>query len=412
MRKSINIAFILKDLLVFDSHIKPLIDYSRDGIYNFYVYHVNNFYSSKTIIKNKNVCFVDLSQNKNITTIIRQHKINFIISINPGNIFDLFIISIAKVLNIPSAYYQHGVQLDFTSFDPRSLYQGTSLLKKFLSIRKYIFFYYFFFYNILISKKRKLLIMTIKIKTSHILNNKNLINQPKYGLKENHVDYAFVYGESDKNYLIKSMNMYSENIFISGYPFVPFYKFKNKTSLENKRKTVLYLSTALRTAGVIPMSIEEEKNFYRQVNCEVKNAGYKLVLKLHPIEDEKLFKSYFDKNDVEITRTGNLSDLTYESDIILGEYTTTFFYPIRLYKPIIIIKSKYFKEFPFDFSKFGIGIKTEIENLSQAIKDNNSLSKKNIADYDEFNKKYINYNNNESSFSLVYKHINKIINKY
>ncbi len=412
MSTSINIAFILKDLVVFDSHIKPLIDYSESDNYNFYVYHVNNFYSPEITIKNNNVCFTDLCKNKNATTIICKHKINFIISINPGNIFDLFIISVAKVLNIPTAYYQHGVQLDFTSFDPRSLYQSNSLRKKILSIRKYVFFYSFFFYNILISKKRKLLIKTIKIKTSHILNYNNLINQPKYGLKENHADYAFVYGESDKNYLIKSMNMCSENIFISGYPFVPFRKFKNKTAFENKRKTVLYLSTALRTAGVIPMSIEEEKDFYRQVNCEVKNAGYKLVLKLHPIEDEKLFKSYFDKNDVEIIRIGNLSDLTYESDIILGEYTTTFFYPICLYKPIIIIKSKYFKEFPFDFSKFGIGIKTEIENLSQTIKNNFNLSKKNIKDYDAFNKKYINYSKNESSFSLVYKQINKIINKY
>jgi hypothetical protein len=407
-----NIAFILKDLAAFDLHIKPLIDYSGSDNYNFYVYHVNNFYSPEIIIKNNNVCFIDLSKNKNATTIICKHKINFIISINPGNIFDLFIISVAKVLNIPTAYYQHGVQLDFTSFDPRSLYQGNSLRKKMLSIRKYAFFYSFFFYNILTSKKRKLLIKTIKIKTIYILNNKNLRNQPKYGIKENHADYAFVYGESDKDYLIKSMNMCSENIFISGYPFVPFDKFKNKTALENKRKTVLYLSTALRTAGVIPMSIEEEKDFYRQVNFEVQNAGCKLILKLHPIEDESLFKSYFNKNDVEIIRTGNLSDLTYESDLILGEYTTAFFYPIRLYKPIIIIKSKYFKEFPFDFSKFGIGIKTEIENLSQTIKNNFNLPKKNIADYDAFNKKYINYNNNESSFSLVYKHINKIINKY
>ena len=54
MSASNNIAFILKDLVVFDSHIKPLIDYSRDGNYNFYVYHVNNFYPSKKIIKNNN----------------------------------------------------------------------------------------------------------------------------------------------------------------------------------------------------------------------------------------------------------------------------------------------------------------------------------------------------------------------
>ena len=203
--------------------------------------------------------------------------------------------------------------------------------------------------------------------------------------------------------------MYPENVFITGYPFVSSEKIKNKSTSKNKTKTVLYLSTALRTAGVIPMSIGEEKDFYQRVNREVKKAGFKLVLKLHPIEDENLFRTYFIKNDVEIVRSGNLSDLTYDADIILGEYTTAFFYPISQFKPIIIIESKYFKDFPFDFSKFGIGIKTEVEGLSNVINHTKKLSKQNRADYDAFSKKYINYNVSESSFSLVYRRINAIL---
>lgn len=415
--KNINIGFISKGLNAYHAHIKPFIDNVPNENYRFFIFHINKYYSPEVKLDLPNVTFINLTKEFNYKMAILKREIDVVFSLNPGNIFDLFFLSICKLNGVITVYYQHGIQLDFSSFNPKTLSQNKSISRKLLSLKKYIFFYTNFTLNICLNPRSRMLYEAVKTKTRHLFFEKDKNKIPKYGLKNNHCDLAFVYGETDRDYLNQSMDMSNENIVISGYPFVPFDKFKNKTAhtvgaLENKRKTVLYLSTALRTAGVIPMSIEEEKDFYRQVNFEVQNAGCKLILKLHPIEDESLFKSYFNKNDVEIIRTGNLSDLTYESDLILGEYTTAFFYPIRLYKPIIIIKSKYFKEFPFDFSKFGIGIKTEIENLSQTIKNNFNLSKKNIADYDAFNKKYINSNNNESSFSLVYKHINKIINKY
>jgi hypothetical protein len=408
----LNIAIVLKDLAAFDTHIKPIIDNSVKDNYHFYIYHINKYYSPlKKLKSDGNTSFYDLSNYSNTKNSLIEHKINIVISINPGNIFDLFVLSISRTINLPTVYYQHGVQLDFSSFDPKTLSQGTSLNKKISSIKKYLFFYFFFIKNIYFSKKKSYLIKTIKIKTSQLLNKKDLKILPKYGLKENHADYAFVYGRNDKNYLISSMDMNRDNIFISGYPFMPYKKYKNDAALKNEEqeKTALYLSTALRTVGVIPITIEEERSFYLKVYQQVKDAGYKLIIKLHPLEDEDLFRSYFKDKDVEVHRIANLSDLTYESDIIIGEYTTAFFYPIREYKPIIIISSPYFEEYPFDYTRFGIGTKTNVNDLSQTITENYFLTNKNKNSYDIFSKNYINYNKNESSFSQVYKYIEEIL---
>lgn len=267
--------------------------------------------------------------------------------------------------------------------------------------------------NILRSKKKGFLFEVVKQKTSHLLNKNGLEYLPKYGLVDNHVDYAFVYGDNDKKYLVSSMNMNPENVFITGYPFAPNEKYKDPDEKpnENCQKTVLYLSTALRTVGVIPISIKEEKQQYQKVYQQVTQSGYKLKLKLHPLEDEDLFKSYFDDNDVEVNRIANLSDSMHESDIVIGEYTTAFFYAIRAYKPIIIVNSPFFDEYPFDFTKFGIGKKSDVESLGQTILESERLTEKERKDYDYFSSTYINFHNNETSFSLVYRQLERILIK-
>ena len=137
----LNIAIILKDLAAFDTHIKPIIDNSVNENNIFYIYHINKYYSPHKKLKNcGNINFHDLSDYSNTKKTLIKHKINITISINPGNILDLFILSISRTINIPTAYYQHGVQLDFSSFDPKTLSQGSSISKRFLSIRKYFFF--------------------------------------------------------------------------------------------------------------------------------------------------------------------------------------------------------------------------------------------------------------------------------
>ena len=412
--KNINIGFISKGLNAYNAHIKPFIDNVPNENYRFFIFHINKYYSPEIQLELSNITCVDLTKVLNYKLVISKYEIDVMISLNPGNIFDLFFLSICKLQDVTTVYYQHGIQLDFSLFDPKILSQNKSTSRKLLSLKKYIFFYTNFALNICLNAGSRVLYDAVITKTRHlffVIRNKAII--PKYGLKNNHCDLAFVYGENDKNYLISSMEMNKDNIFISGYPFMHYNKYENgiDSKIIKQEKTALYLSTALRTVGVIPITIEEEESFYLKVYQQVNDAGYKLVIKLHPLEDEELFKSYFKGKDVEISRIANLSDLTYESDIIIGEYTTAFFYPIREYKPIIIINSPYFEEYPFDYTRFGIGTKTNVDDLSRTIKENSVLTNKDKTSYDVFSKNYINYNKNESSFSRVYKCIEVIINK-
>lgn len=406
-----NIAFIVKDLAAYSTHVKPLFDSYSNKEFSFFILYINNSNNSFVTPFDSAAKFVEINLKKNITQILLNQHINFCVSLNPGNIFDLFIISISKLNNIPTAYYQHGIQLDFTTFNPQTLFQNSSILKKTNSLKKYLFYYLFFALNILKSQKKIFLLRTVLIKTKHLLDKKNIKYLPKYGLKENHIDYAFMYGQKDKEYLISSMNMDSSNIYITGYPFPAYQKYavSNMRILNSETKTALYLSTALRTVGVIPITIDEEKEFYLEVYNQAKKSGFKLIIKLHPCEDEELFNSYFENIDVKIIRLANLSDLVHEVDLVIGEYTTTFFYAIREFKQIIIINSPYFKDYPFDFTKYGVGIKTDLNNLSATLNKNISLSKKNILSYKMFTKNFINHNKNISSYDLFFKFVNNIL---
>jgi CDP-glycerol glycerophosphotransferase (TagB/SpsB family) len=185
------------------------------------------------------------------------------------------------------------------------------------------------------------------------------------------------------------------------------YNFSKRKLINKKTRKALYLSTALRTTGVSPITIEEEKMFYQKLFKQVNKAGYKLILKLHPLEDPLLFKSYFNGMDVEIHSNVNLADLCFESDLVIGEYTTTFFYAIREKKPIIIINSNYFNEYPFDFTKFGIGFKSDIDELAIIISKNKNLTRENKLAYEKFSRNYINYDG--SSYIKIYNHIENIL---
>lgn len=406
-KKKKNIGFILKELGAYNAHVKPIVDNNPKDSFLFFVFHLNSYYTPSIDVQDDRVTFIALSIKTNYKRILKENNIDFIVSISPGNIFDLFFLSICKIHQIPTAYYQHGIQLDFASFNPQSLYQAKSMKRKLLSLKKYLFFYSIFIKNILLNKRKKFLINTIRIKTLHLLNKKALSKLPKYGIKENHCDFAFVYGRNDKEYLQHSMKMEPDKIIISGYPFVPL----SDSQPKKTGKTALFLSTALRSAGVIPITIAQEKEYYNKIFKEVTKAGYNLVLKLHPLEDEDLFHSYFRKNTVAIIRHANLADLTYSSDVVIGEYTTAFFYPIKYLKPIFIVKSEFFNEYPFDYTKYGIGFKTNIDQLALEIGKHEQLNKKQKDNYTLFLKNYIISYNGDDSFKLFFQQISNALDQ-
>ena len=403
-----TIAILLKDLKAYKNYVRPIIMNSPRH-YQYVIFHLNTLYTEVQIPEDSNVVFIDLRRNLDLREEISCHNIELLISINPGNIFDIFVISMHKQMGILTAYYQHGLQLDFTSFDPKILAQNKSLKRKKKSIVKYIFFSKFFIRNIRYEINRKYLIFSVLTKGLQLLRSSGIQRYPKYGLVNNHVDYAFVFGAKDKEYLISSMGMMSDAIFITGYPFEP--SAAESDSVETPgdvRKTVLYLSAALRTVGVTPISFEEEIQFYQLVAQNIELAGYHLVLKLHPLENKKEYEFALKDSNITIESDASIVDLAKKASVVMGEYSTALFYAIREFKPIIILNSPYFEEYPFDYTKYGIGIRANIDEITDTISKIISTEVPAI-EYENFLQSYASFNKNETSYERLFRNLDDLL---
>ncbi len=406
-KQTINIAFLSKGLNAYHAHIKPFIENAPNCNYRFFVYHVNRFYSPYSSISNPEIVCVDLTREVNYKKLLHKHKIDIVLSYNPGNIFDMFFLSICKRENIKTVYFQHGIQLDFNSFDPNILSSGNSHEKKVNSTHKYLFFYLTIFYNVLLNKVPLSLLKTVWIKSRYLLK-RNASGIPKYGLKTDHCNYGFVYGKLDKEYLVNSMEMEPNNIFISGYPFIEPQSIA-LPNVETSGKQFLYISSALREVGVIPISIEEEMVFYRSLKKQVSSAGYRLLIKIHPQEDISTFENYLvQDSNLAVYKDANLAELAKSADIIAGDYSTALFYGIKYYKPIVIIQTEYFSSYPFDFTNFGIGVKTEIDNLNIILSNGMEIDK---SSYDSFLTNYLLSKNGKSLYWNFYALVGKLFLK-
>ena len=195
-------------------------------------------------------------------------------------------------------------------------------------------------------------------------------------------------------YLTKHLNYNEKEVIISGYPFLERTGF-NPFQSNNSKKTVLYISSALRIGGIIPISKKQEIIFYNNLLKQVTLANCRLIIKIHPLESLDFFQHEVFPNqnkNLKIYKDKNLSDLTIASDVIISDYSTALFYGIKYYKPILILSSKYLDKYPFDFTRYGIGKKVKLEEITNLLEniDLNTLIKKDK--YETFIKEYISHN--------------------
>ncbi len=399
-----NIGFFFKTLKAYDAHIAPFLRNAPGQDHDFVLFNMGKIYSpdyDKDAIECKTI---DLSFRSNIKRILSDFELDFMVFFNPGHIYALFLVEICKQLSIVPIYFQHGLSLDLASFDFKTLTQDKSMRRKFISLRKYLVFYFSICINLFFIKRRWVVLKHLLTKSSYLgtyLFRKSSIHKlPKYGLKDVHCQYGFVYGENDKKYLVESMNMNPERIVVSGYPFLT--PTKEKSVLKEKGR-VLYLTSAFRATGLLPLSIRDEKDFYLTLYEQVTMAGYELDIKVHPVDDFELIKSYFEECEyVDIYKDVNLADVTMAASIVISEFSTALFYAIKYYKPIIILTSEYFESYPFDYTKHGIGIKSNLNNLRAAIRESKSLKPEKENAYREFISNFLLGNNNSQSAYLEF----------
>lgn len=404
-----NIGFFLKTPKAYYAHVAPFINnYSGKNI-NIYLFNLKKIYSHDYDESNIACPAVDLSKKINIVKTLKKYELDYLVFFNPGHIYSLFLVNICNQLGIKSIFFQHGLSLDLSSFDFKTLTRDKSIKRKLRIFRKYWYFYSSITINLMFTRNRFQFLRYLAIKSKYLgtlmFNSKNMFKLPKYGLKGFHCEYAFVYGHNDKDYLIQSMKMKEDKITISGYPFL----FPTMNKPEQEEKMILYLTSAFRVTGILPISTDEEKEFYLSLYEQVKKAGFKLVIKVHPVDDYELICKYFEGIDnLEIYESKNLADLTMTSELVISDFSTALFYAIIYEKPIIILTSEYFETYPFDYTKYGIGVKSRLKSLDVIIKKSINLTSEQISSYKGFTDRFLSENKHQSTYEIFFQKLKSI----
>jgi len=406
-----RVAFFFKTLEAYDAHIAPIIINAPQNSCVFSVFHINRIYAPHYHNDSIHCELLDFSKKWNIIKNIKAFNPDIMVLYNPGHIYELFLTDICKQLGITTVFFQHGLSIDLSSIDIRSLNQNKSISQKFLSLKKYSFYLISISVNLFFIKKRSQVLKHLLLKCNHLLTyifRKNVFHKlPKYGLKEVHCDFAFVYGIEIMSYLSDSMGMDPKKIVISGYPFL-------SPTIEKQPLTksgrVLFLSNPYRATGMLPISIEDERLFYHSLYDQVLKAGFELNIKLHPKDSLPMIKSYFDKfENVGIYQNKNLADLTISSILVISDFSTALFYAIKFKKPIIILTSRFFKRYPFEYTDHGIGFKSNLENLYKSIGYAIQHIHEQENAYAQFASEFLYSNYDQDTYTIFYTYLNKLI---
>jgi hypothetical protein len=380
----LKVGFVIKGLYQYHHLIRPLIVNSNISDKDIFIYHFESFSDSKNDdgeVNRYNLC--DLSRHINISNRLRNDGLKWIVFFNPGQIYDFFLSIVCNELKIKTIYYQHGLSLHFGSFDIKLISQGRNLKNKILSLRNYGYYYCSSLFNLLLLNNRRINFRNILARSKQVFFDYGKTNYPKYGLKQFHCDYAVVYGNYDKRYLLEKNGFRSEQVIVGGYEMLeedPDLKFE-------LTDYVLYISGGLRVSNVIPNSIDEEMAIYRSIAQVTTESGKELVIKLHPKEDIGIFNNYFGGLDnIHVFKDRNLSNLVKSASIVIGDYSTALFYPIIQMKPIVLLQSEFIEKYPFDYTDFGIGVKSSLNDLEEVLRDGIDVD---IISYEEFINEYI-----------------------
>ena len=397
-----NIAFFIKRLQYFNHHILHLIE-TGNRERKYYVFHLESIYAKEYTLpahSSDNVFFIDINRLPNIKAFLVNNNIALFVFPDPKNIIDFLLLQICHDIGIKTIYSQHGFRINFNVFSANRLFPK----KRIFMVDKMIIKKYFMYYRIVLTNAIYLSHRP-KFVADFIAKTFKLLINPAEELSETLYlcDKAYVYGTYDKDILMKYYGYKEENIIVHGYPiFLKVNRFVQNTETD----FVLYISSGLRETGVLNISFEEEIEFYRTLSFQVARTNNSLVVKLHPTENLEHYVAHF-KNDnrIKFYYDENLEILTNKAKIVIGDYSTALFYPILLYKPIIILTLDYMNEFPFDYSKYGIGVKTSLSNLSSVI-NLQSTYQIDKSKYDKFIEYFIGYHDENGQTKSFYETMN------
>ena len=274
--------------------------------------------------------------------------------------------------------------------------------------------------NILKKKKNQIYIQTWhgygpSKKMGYDLQKKHP-NNPMNHVKE--WDYFICSSNIDKK-IIKSSTGYNKKTCLLGSATTDLIlEINNNTFKKNIIKNKIKIPTNFFNKKIILYAPSfrnnnlQEKTIKLKINKLFQLNNYIILIRLHPLIKEKLDKSIFSKNIIDVSNYPDSSELLGITDILISDYSSISFKFAILNKPIIFYAfdlDLYLKErgFYLNYTKTMPGIIVYNEDdLLYAIKNIKEFQAKYIEKLNTFNKKY-NYLNDGNVCKRIVNKLNE-----
>lgn len=237
--------------------------------------------------------------------------------------------------------------------------------------------------------------------------------------------YITVPGDRDKEYLLKT-GVKENKIIITGRPrYEKFYRGQKKKLTEIKDingKDIYKFKpnkfTILFTTSPIDYKSREKQLLTVLDSIKKLNLIDNLIIKLHPSENEKWYETKLNELNLNptIVKECNILELINSSDLLLSRVSTTILEAMLVGTPSILLNltnARFHISGTYLFSKddFLIKIKNqeELTTILKKIYYNSDFYKKYKENLKLITKKYIFYNENQSSFDIIIGIINKLL---
>lgn len=328
----------MKETVIFFHHLDDLvkriaIPFAESlGIdYNYIYLHYSYLHSKKNIKKYKldNINVIDVKEvgYTKIYEFVKNSKPKCIVIFQFNYIHNYIAMVIAKSLNIPIIYIQHGF------FGYKS--SKKSLLKK--SFNK--FFVKIYRYNFMIFHY-----IFIVFKTEINFGFKSFLNKLLYLLKLPFVFYKqsavhlnnlftpdifFVYGSYEKDILIRNFGFFEKKINIVGLTE----KYKPCNDFHCKSESyILYLTQPQEHFGYL----NYEKKVVREIYKASNYLNLDLIIKIHPQQDIGLYKNRYSDKGI-IIYNDCLVELIHNAKIVLLHQSASLSHVLIAFKKFLII---------------------------------------------------------------------------
>lgn len=369
-----TIAFYIRNTSFFNNYIKPYSDVLLEKGHKVIILHTNSLTQdlSKEKINDIEIESYDLGKNsiKSIIFYLKSKNIEAVVSINFHSPMDLLVNRLLNYIKIKSVYMEHGILPNVPGkyIAPPNKWNSIKRLSKYFS--KYISFTF------------------VSGKPFNELNVLfNSLVKKQYSLAP--YNHYLLYAPRSYKTMSKVYNMDKINVEYSGYPIQITDNTTNKTT-DYIDKNLLYIHQPYVFHKIGDCTYQDEFFYLKSLGDIAKNAGYKLSIKLHPLESENKYKNALENNNIIISdKNLDLSLLVNNSTAVLGHYSTALFVALKLNKPIIQVAPKCFNKninFKF-FEKVSLQAYSN-DNLFNILKSDNRLFEK-IKYYPPFFKEII-----------------------